>query len=197
MPRRDRLARRRPAVREPLVRLLVVCGAEKTEQAYLEGARNSRKATSVDIRIVERVRAPDQVVEYARDHCGYQDFDETWCVLDVDRFEVEGGRVTKAGEVAKGAAIHLAISNPCFEYWLLLHHTYTDAPFTRCDEVTGRIRKFLPDYDKTDLRFRDFADGVDDAIKRAKQREPSGTAYLSNPSSGVWALMERLMGQES
>lgn len=193
MPRRERLVRRRPSLREPLLRVLVVCGAEKTEKAYLDGLRDQRRSKSVDVRIVERTRSPDQVVEYARDHCDYRDFDETWCVVDVDRFETEGRKITAAGVVAAAAGIRLAVSNPCFEYWLLLHHAYSEAPFPQCDTVAARVRKHVPAYDKTQLRFNDFAAGVEEAIKRAKQREPSGTAYLTNPSSGMWVLVDRLL----
>lgn len=193
MPRRERLARRRPPLREPRPRLLVVCGAEETESAYLNGIRDQQDARSVDVRIVERPgRSPDQVVEYARDHCDYRDFDETWCVVDVDQYETDGRRITAASASAAAAGIRLAVSNPCFEYWRLLHHAYSDAPFPQCDGVQARLGKYVPTYDKTALRFTDFADGIEHAITRGKRRDPSGTAYTINPSSGVWALVERL-----
>lgn len=192
MPRRERLARRRPPLREPRPRLLVVCGADKTESAYLSGLRDQQGVRSVDVRIVERPKSPDQVVEYARDHCDYRDFDETWCVVDVDHYETDGQKITAASAVAAKAGIRLAVSNPCFEYWLLLHHAYTDAPFPRCDAVESRLCGYMPSYNKTALQFSDFADGVDEAITRAKRRDPSGTAYKLNPSSGVWVLVESL-----
>lgn len=195
MPRRERLARRRPALREPRPRLLVVCGAEKTESAYLSGLRDHRGVSSVDVRIVQRPRSPDQVVEYARDHCDYRDFDETWCVVDVDRYEVDGQKITTASTVAVTAGIRLAVSNPCFEYWLLLHHAYSGAPFPQCDAVKARLGKYVPAYDKTALQFRDFAEGVDEAVTRAKRRDSSGTAHLTNPSSGMWVLVERMRAE--
>lgn len=192
MAGREPTAGRRGSVREPLRRVLVVCGAERTEVAYLKGLRDHLKTPAVNIRVIERAAAPDQVVEYARDHCGREDFDETWCVVDVDHFEREGGRVSAARQLAEKCGIRVAVSNPCFEYWLLLHHEETSAPFSRCDGVVVRIRRHVRSYDKTRLRFADFADGVEDAVVRARRREPTGEDSAVNPSTGVWRLVSTM-----
>lgn len=55
------------------------------------------------------------------------------------------------------------MSNPCFELWLLLHHA-------DC-----------------------FANGISDAIRRAKALESTGTAYEKNPSSSIWQIIEQLL----
>jgi hypothetical protein len=175
------------------LRLLVVCGAEKTETGYFRGLRDHLGAVSVDVKIKERAIAPDQVVEFARDHCGRDDFDETWCVVDVDRFERDGGRVTAAARLAGRAGIRLAVSNPCFEYWLLLHHAESAAPEVSCGPVVDRLRQHLPAYDKGALSFADFAGGVPAAIERARRREPTGNDHFVSPSTGVWVLATRML----
>jgi hypothetical protein len=172
--------------------LLVVCGTEKTERAYFSGLRDSNRRTSVDVKLMERPRTPDQVVEYARDHCGYRDFDEAWCVVDVDQFEVEGRKVTAARSAAGEASIRLAISHPCFEYWLLLHHTYSSAPMPRCSAAEAMLRKHVRSYDKTRLRFADFERTVADAVMRGKQSDATGENWQKNPSTNVWQLVERI-----
>lgn len=193
MARRDRSPGRRPPTREPKPRLLVVCGAEKTEKAYFVGLRDFYRQRAVDVTFAERPRSPDQVVAYARDHCDYRDFDETWCVVDVDRFEAEGQKVTAACAAARSSGIQVAVSHPCFEYWLLLHHEYSAAPMARCGRAEERLRRFVPSYDKTNLRFADFAPGVADAVKRA--RHDGGNAdWRRNPSTNVWQLVERILG---
>jgi hypothetical protein len=195
MPRPERSPGRRPPSREPYLRLLVVCGAEKTEKAYLTGLRDSRKRTAVNVRLVERPRTPDQVVGYARDHCGYRDFDEAWCVVDVDRFEIEGQKVTAACAAATAAGIRLAVSHPCFEYWLLLHHTDSSTPTPKCDTVVNRLRRYVSSYNKTKLRFDDFRLGVVDAVARARKRDHTGEDWRRNPSTGVWRLVEKIIEQ--
>lgn len=89
-----------------------------------------------------------------------------------------------------------AISNPCFEYWLLLHHTESAAPTYRCEPVADLLRKFVATYDRTTLRFDDFAAGVEAAISRAKRRDRTGKDHTVNPSSSVWVLVERLVNAE-
>jgi hypothetical protein len=43
--------------------------------------------------------------------------DEVWCVFDVD----EHPKLAEARDQANANGIQLAVSNPCFELWLLLH----------------------------------------------------------------------------
>jgi hypothetical protein len=50
----------------------------------------------------------------------------------------------------------------------------------------------VPGYDKARLNFADFAPGVDDAIKRARDLDPSGAEHRRNPSTNVWQLVERI-----
>jgi hypothetical protein len=115
--------------------------------------------------------------------------------VDVDEFERDGGRISAAVRLADRAGIRLAVSNPCFEYWLLLHHADCAAPNLSCGPVVDRLRQHVPAYDKTVLGFADFADGVLAAIDRARRRDPSGTDHRLNPSTGVWTLATRMREQ--
>ncbi len=89
--------------------------------------------------------------------------------------------------------VNLAISNPCFEVWLLLHHDKCEARLANCRETTQRLRKHLPGYDKARLKFKDHAIGLDDAIERSRQLDPSGEDHSKNPSTGMWRLVERIL----
>jgi hypothetical protein len=81
---------------------------------------------------------------------------------------------------------------PCFELWLLLHQQ--DYTFTSYvdgyDDAVARLRNYLPNYDKSQLDFADFAAGVSRAIEKAKVLDPG-----KNPSSSVWQLVEKMMEQ--
>lgn len=193
MARREPTRSRRPATREPSLRVLLVCGSERTESEYFKGLRSHVGARSVSVKVVERPSAPDQVVRYARDHCGRDDFDETWCAVDVDRFEVEGAKVSAAHGLADSAGIRMATSNPCFELWLLLHHEGCTSHCDGYSDVEVRLKRFVSSYDKTRLRFDDYADGVLGAVARAKRLDPTGVAHDINPSSAVWVLVEKIL----
>jgi hypothetical protein len=116
-------------------------------------------------------------------------YDDVWCVFDVDTHP----RLTAARAAATEAGIHLAISNPCFELWLLLHFTPHAAHATPAG-ARRLIRNHLPEYDKH-LRFEDLADGYDDAVKRAEaldRHHASLGQEGGNPSTGVHRLTERI-----
>lgn len=45
--------------------------------------------------------------------------------------------------------ILIIINNPCLEYWLLLHFESTNKYFTSCDDTARQLKKYMPDYEKT------------------------------------------------
>lgn len=104
--------------------------------------------------------------------------------------------MTAALALAAKAGIKVAVSNPCFELWLLLHHEDCSAHCADCDAVQVRLRKRVPAYDKTRLRFRDFAGGLDQAIALARKLDPTGTDHIRNPSTGVWRLVGAVLEKE-
>lgn len=189
MSREPRRSRRLPRRRSrPL--LLVVCGSERTEAQYFDGLRDSGVTRAIDIKIVCRPKAPAQVVAYAHEYerNARRDFDQVWCVFDVDDYDLG-----EADRLAGRVGILLAMSNPCFELWLLLHHEDCRAYQADYHAVARRLRRYVAAYDKARLDFRDYRDGLADAITRAKGLDPTGTRYETNPSSGMWRLVERIM----
>lgn len=95
--------------------------------------------------------------------------------------------------MARRAGVSLAVSNPCFELWLLLHHAECRSHCTGYADVASRLKKHVPGYDKTRLNFADYADGLNDAVKRARDLEPTGTDHTQNPSTGVWRLVGKIV----
>jgi hypothetical protein len=170
-----------------------VCGSEKTEEYYLRGLRDSVGNRAVDVTLVNRPKDPLAVVSYAAKYpaISRRDFDEVWCVFDVDDFDT-----TPACSLAAAESIEVAVSNPCFEFWLLLHHEDHRGHLNTCSAAVIRLRRHLPNYDKTRLEFSDFASGVADACERAKRIDAGCEAPRSNPSSGVWRLVETIRGED-
>ena len=99
----------------------------------------------------------------------------------------------------KGASIQAITSNPCFEFWLLLHFIYTTKEFTagegsNCDLLISSLNGHLPGYCKSAAVFDLLIDKMDTAIEHAKRvmryHETSGTEI---PSTDVYVLVEYLM----
>jgi hypothetical protein len=188
MTRRENRRSRRAPVREERAQVLVVCGGVATEPAYFRGLKKERRNPAVRVVVESKGVDPASLVRFAAQKRDILGCDEVWCVVDVDEFDISG-----ALAVARKENVRLAISNPCFEYWLLLHFESCVAPLTCYDDALRRLLKHLPRYDKSGLSFTDFAGGVDDAVQRARSRcDVVETEHTRNPSTGVWALVHQV-----
>ncbi|MBN2494887.1 MAG: RloB domain-containing protein [Deltaproteobacteria bacterium] len=202
-----RLRRRRPARRaawrDPKPRILCVCEGLKTEPQYLKAftrhCKNPRVSVEIDAgqgvprTLVERakqrkINAEEQAKRQRDDNLA---FDQVWCVCDVD----EHPKLHEARMMARDNGIELAISNPCFELWLILHFRESPGPQTR-DQMTDILKKHLPDYDKS-VDFAQVRNGYEEAVARAsrldKMAEEDGEMGR-NPTTGAWRLTESIRG---
>jgi hypothetical protein len=181
---------RRQAFREPRLRLLVVCGGVRTEPAYFRGLKRYARNPAIEIRVRSKGWAPSDLVKYARSIApiGADEFDEVWCVVDRDEFNLEATVIC-----ATKLDVRLAVSNPCFELWLLLHHDDCTAEMGDAKRVLQRLARKVPGYQKNELRFADFEKGVNDAVRRAERLDPSGLDHRRDPSSGVWRLVLQMI----
>lgn len=111
-------------------RLIVIAAeGERTEKIYFEALRAHARNSRVHIKILERDEenrhnsAPEYVLEqltqYKTEHALEHD-DELWLVIDRDDWKPTALRVV-AQKCAQDEVFHMALSNPCFELWLLLH----------------------------------------------------------------------------
>lgn len=201
------IARRAVGVREPKKRVLVVAEGSKTEPQYLALIQPRCKVALIELEVVdERATDPRSLVRRAceikseadREHRRTKDpnavLEEVWCVFDVDehRFLME------ARQQAHDNGIHLAISNPSFEIWLLLHFQDQTAFIERGD-AKSRLARHLPGYDKTLSSLDPLEDRFEGARARAqalaRKHEGDGTDFpQDNPSSQVWRLIESIEG---
>lgn len=123
------------------------------------------------------------------------DFDEIWCVFDVD----EHPNIPQARQEALDAGINLAISSPCFELWLILHVQDQTASIHRHD--AQRLSKSLGLTSGKSIQSGKAEEilrtSVGDAIRRARaldqRHQDDGSPPCSNPSTGVWKLAVSLM----
>ena len=198
MAKPDSLRRHKPR-REPLPRILIVCEGERTEKGYFNHLRVSRRIP-IELEI-EAGGTPKRLVEQAskmkkqaakeaeRDRDENLSFDEVWCVFDVDEHPL----VADAKQQARDNGIALAISNPCFELWVLLHFQDQRRHIER-GGVQKLCRKYLPGYDKV-LPCDDLIPHYGDALKRAvdlDKWQASRNNSGANPSTGVYQLTERV-----
>ena len=195
-------ARREP-VRAPKERFLVLTEGERTEKNYLEGFAQRMRAL-VEVVVPDEHGVPLTLVQAAKRRRESADaeatrerdenlrFDAIWCAFDVDQHP----HLKTAIEEARLAAVEVAVSNACFELWLLLH--FRDNPCARLGkELAQLLRGFVPGYEKG-VDFARFESGYADAVKRAQRlanaANEAGESFR-NPTTGVWRLTEALAGR--
>jgi hypothetical protein len=181
--------------------VLVVCEGEATEPDYINGFRLAHGANTVNVHVqspggdpkllVERCIALKDAAALAakRRRDANLAYDEVWCVFDVDRH----ARLDAARTLAASAGVHLAVSNPCFELWLLLHFTDHGTHATAA-QARRLVRRHLPRYDKH-LRFEEVSSGYREAARRAEalgRRRSEVGEEGGNPSTGVYRMTERI-----
>jgi hypothetical protein len=129
--------------------------------------------------------------------------DEFWLLLDVDhnlKDQHKTGFVT-ALDKAKKNGFGIAVSNPCFEVWLLCHHADCEKGkgFENGEAVVKQLQAAAGGYDKTNLNSAKFcAHQIPAAIQRARALEidPKNLKgyWPENPGSRIYPLLEKIIG---
>lgn len=198
MGKRDSLRRRRP-YRDSLARILIACEGKVTEPSYFNEIRHLAR---IPIELVIRAGAvPKTLVEWAvklkkdalrkarKQKDDNQRYDQVWCVFDIDGHPF----VPESKQQARDNGIELAISNPCFELWVLLHFRDQTSYIER-GHLRHECKKFIPDYDKQ-LPAAKLLKLYPEALRRARELDESQRKRGcdgDNPSTGVFKLMEQI-----
>lgn len=123
--------------------MVVFCEGVASEPDYINALKRLpevRFNTSLNIEIDPDHGVPLTLVRRAveRKKCDGE-VDECWCVFDVE-WPQNHPNLTAAIDLAKAHGISLAVSNPCFELWLILHHDGQTA-FLETKQAEQRSRR--------------------------------------------------------
>jgi hypothetical protein len=128
--------------------------------------------------------------------------DECWLVLDTDH-NVQTGHIANFVQTiqeARAQGIQVALSYPCFELWLLMHHA-TEAEATGlsiCGEIQDLIRSKAGSYNKTKLRREHYGNGsAAEAILRAERLDAlvRGGDIPESPKTRVYQLLRAIVAK--
>ncbi len=193
--RRTGLVPRPQFVRDARIFVIAVEG-EKTEAQYFSLFRGSRVHVEVLSAGPNGLSAPRHVLERLvtfEEQFDLNEDDERWLVLDVDR--QRGQFLDEVTQVARESGYGLAISNPCFELWLLLHFEEADAADKDCNAVIERLRPHTGGHNKSRIRLDPYTlDGVRAAVAHAKVLEGErDTRWPALPGTHVFKVVEKLL----
>jgi hypothetical protein len=196
----DRKAGRRRK-RKPVV--YIICEGTETEPRYFNAFRT--RYCNIDIvPLPSSYKSADSLVRKTKSTLGERPYypdegDVVWCVFDRDDNTDE--MLRKAGELAGRDGYRIAFSNPCFEYWYLLHFTDHFGYLEDSDAVIRQLRKKdrIPDYIKAKDHYSRLLPMQEDAIRRAKKRKDAVVTEHepllrrdNNPVTNVYELVEFL-----
>ena len=197
---------RRESVRIPSKTILIVCEDSKSSPDYFRKLRSELGIKSVTVEICgkECGSAPISVVNYAIERkqgvesSSIRDkYDEIFCVIDIDQHETD-----QAIQKAKDNNVNMIISNPCFEYWYVLHFKRMGKSCSRhqlCSELKKELRQCgFKAYNKSGCDF--FAQIyplTKTAVKNAKdilrsQYHNESDLRKCDPSTHVYKIVESM-----
>ena len=137
-----------PRSGSPLPVVVVVCDDSRTAPAYFDllkravkqhvtlniprvGCQGGSPATVLDRAIAEH--------EKLRDDGG--DRDAVWALIDMERDPACQRRAVDAKKKGEQRGIKVALSDPCYEVWTLLHLEDTGRQFNDCGQVLDRVKQ--------------------------------------------------------
>jgi hypothetical protein len=202
--RRPRPLTRRVAERPPKKTVVVFCEGMRTEPEYVSALKREpaiRDTAAVDIQVEmsDSGAVPETLVERAMDfrESFGEEVDEIWCIFDVEQPK-NHPNLRQAVDKAKAANIRLAISNPCFEIWLVLH--FTDHTAWVDNSTAQRLRRQSDGQTKKSLLPSQYMPRREEAARRASALEKAhygnGTRFPDdNPSSGMHLFVRSVSTQ--
>ncbi len=186
------------------VSILIVCEDEKSSYLYFQKFRQELGLPSVNVEVCgpECGSAPISVVDFAKERRDSvstspvrDDYDHVFCVIDAD----VPTTLAQAIDKATANKLRVILSNPCFEYWYILHFRRTSALYHRSRDVVSDLKKDFPNYNKGNADiFEEIYPKRKTAIANSKgvlRSHWHGEADLRkcNPSTHVYQVVECIM----
>jgi RloB-like protein len=195
---------------------LLAYEGNETEPAYFESLKNDYRFNNEKIEIVSLKRDKDdtksapkyvfETLERIKNEYDLGKKDELWMIIDRDR---NGNNIEKYYKKCQSETnFYFALSNPCFEFWLLLH--LKDISEFSEDELTlifenkknGSKKTFLKKllstiledgYNESNLKPQRFVPFVQLATQRAKLLNVENELYPKKLGSDIYKLIEKII----
>ena len=206
---------------EPGAAILVVTEGVNTEPAYFQWVRERFAAPTVELvahgagrgdpRALadEALRLSKERKRALKDRSAginrLETYDALWIVFDTD--VLEAAKLHDGIAYARSKGIHIASSEPCFEYWLLLHQTFTTAMLPKCDDVIPFLQHHLgwEGYSRLGKKRAEVVAMMDALVAKAKLQKAvahaerarahhveARTPFPANPSTDVDLLLKAI-----
>lgn len=192
--RKAKPLKRETEKRPELRTIIAFTEGKNSEPDYINGLKklpHIAENVSLSLEVHPEHGVPLTLVQLAAERKEDQEVDECWCIFDVE-WPKNHPNLKSAILLARKKQVELAISNPCFEIWLILHHKDSSSFCTTAiaesasRALDGRPGKSIDASLYMPLRKR--------ASKRAQlldeRHTNNGTQFPhNNPSSGMYRFL--------
>ncbi|MGB8842456.1 MAG: RloB family protein [Aliidongia sp.] len=157
----SRSLKRPVGTRLPKRKFIIYTEGKNTEPDYFRALERGVTGALVAVEIVDAAGVPTTIAEKAclrakkikkgrSKRSSFEEDDRVWAVFDRD----EHLKVNEAIQKCYSNSVGIAFSNPCFELWLILHHTDFDRPDDR-HGVQAHFASICSDYDRSGPKTTD------------------------------------------
>ena len=195
MPPEKRRFRRPLGKRRYRKMFVLAVEGSKTESEYFSIFKDRNLVVHIKCLKGKDSSAPPQVLarmeKYLREE-GLKSSDEAWIVVDKDQWTDD--QLSQLNEWAQKADnYNFALSNPKFEFWLLLHFE-NGSGVSNSQTCSERLEHHLPRYNKG-INIRKISEGmIKAAIERAKQLDtPVCLDWPRSTGTTVYRLVENIL----
>ncbi len=166
----------------------------ETEPSYFEVIRKLCPDVHISIHCHSSNTHPQQILARAKKFINDKKLgkhDLIWLVVDVDYHDKKDLQplIDWAKENKNYGA---AISNPNFEYWILLHFEKGDG-IKNMKDCENRLKKHLPNYKKNYLDEKKLIPNITTAITNAKNKHRQSQDWHSDHHTTVYELVESII----
>ena len=186
---------------------------ERSARLYFDGFRKELRGQRIVILVDWKGSDPKSVVKAAKeardkrkvqaDKDQDDPFDEVWVVFDTEGPQNLQRQTAARGaiEQARSLDIRTAVSNPTFEYWLLLHFEWCVKTIVSGDAACHLLKQHIPGYHKGIDCYAITRPHVRTAIGHAKRVFTERHQHSSqhpcdcHPCTEVYRLVESLLSE--
>jgi hypothetical protein len=185
--------------------IVIATEGQKTETQYFEDFKDHYQSKRIHVEVLRRnssASSPRHVLsELAKFKSEYKltGDDELWMVIDLDQWTE--AHLSEVASHCIQKSFHLAVSNPCFEVWLLLHvkdpAEYASGELTVfCNktDLIKELRRILGSYNSANIDSKRFLPHVPEAIERARLLDSTpDTRWPTACGTRVYLLAEKIL----
>jgi hypothetical protein len=183
---------------------LIVIASEDTHAVQAYFSKFQPRRVQFKILPTEDGRsAPQHIVDRLdqfRKEFYLEEGDQLWYCGDIDHW-AHGNHLPNLSRVlahCNQMGYHVALSNPCFELWLLLHFIELPADLQTCEDICGALSNAHGGYSKEHgCRVPLTSEMVMNAAERAAEKDKNTDEIPRTATTRVFRILRLLIDRES